>query len=172
MRLPAPRTLTARLNVYIGAATCALLVFTVWVSYSASRQLLGAQTNQEALKQVHANAEKMDDFVTRISELSNRIAARQQTIGSEPAPAPAPPRSAQGHLLVADDNEANRDVLSRRLEREGYTVAASSNGREALEMLRQAAFDLVLLDIMMPEVDGFQVLQQSPSRGSKCATRC
>src|SRR5262249_39068661 len=61
----------------------------------------------------------------------------------------APP----AHLLVVDDNETNRDVLCRRLEREGYQVSTAGNGRQALEMVRAANFDLVLLDIMMPEID-------------------
>ena len=68
--------------------------------------------------------------------------------------------AAQGLVLVVDDIEANRDVLSRRLEREGYTVATAENGRQALERLRAEAFDLVLLDIMMPEMDGYEVLQR------------
>lgn len=62
-------------------------------------------------------------------------------------------------LLVVDDNEMNRDMLSRRLERQGYQVSTASNGREALDMVRHNDFDLVLLDIMMPEVNGYQVLE-------------
>ena len=68
--------------------------------------------------------------------------------------------AAQGSLLVVDDIEANRDVLSRRLERQGHAVATAENGRQALEMLRTDAFDLVLLDIMMPEMDGYEVLRR------------
>ena len=68
--------------------------------------------------------------------------------------------AAQGVVLVVDDIEANRDVLSRRLKRQGYTVATAGNGRQALESLRAATFDLVLLDIMMPEMDGYEVLQR------------
>jgi sigma-B regulation protein RsbU (phosphoserine phosphatase) len=64
-----------------------------------------------------------------------------------------------GHLLVVDDIEANRDMLSRRLEKHGFTIATAQNGREALERVRRESFDLVLLDIMMPEVDGYTVLQ-------------
>jgi CheY-like chemotaxis protein len=66
----------------------------------------------------------------------------------------------QGCLLVVDDNEMNRDTLSRHLERQGHTVAAAENGRRALEMVTTHRFDLVLLDIRMPEVDGYQVLQR------------
>ena len=68
-------------------------------------------------------------------------------------------KSARGYLLVVDDIEANRDVLSRQLERQGYTVATADNGRQALEKLCAETFDLVLLDIMMPEMDGYEVLQ-------------
>ena len=70
------------------------------------------------------------------------------------------PGAAQGFLLVVDDIEANRDMLSRRLERQGYVVATAENGRQALEMLRAETFDLVLLDVMMPEMDGYEVLHR------------
>jgi adenylate cyclase len=65
-----------------------------------------------------------------------------------------------GTLLVVEDNESNRTLLRRRLERQGYEVVTVDNGRTALELLRDGAFDLVLLDIMMPELDGHQVLAQ------------
>lgn len=66
----------------------------------------------------------------------------------------------QDLLLVVDDNEANRDVLSRRLRRQGHGVITVENGRLALETLHEQPFDLVLLDIMMPEMNGYQVLEQ------------
>jgi len=63
-----------------------------------------------------------------------------------------------GRILVVDDVEMNRDLLARRLRQQGHTVSLAENGRRALEKLRAEEFDLVLLDIMMPEVDGYQVL--------------
>jgi adenylate cyclase len=66
----------------------------------------------------------------------------------------------RGSLLVVDDNDMNRDMLSRRLRREGHGVTLAENGRQALDALRAKPFDLVLLDIMMPEMDGFQVLER------------
>ncbi len=64
-------------------------------------------------------------------------------------------------LLVVDDNEDNRFTLTHRLKRQGYTnIAAAVNGREALDLLRAGRFDLVLLDIMMPDLNGYQVLEQ------------
>jgi len=65
-----------------------------------------------------------------------------------------------GHLLVVDDNKVNRLLLGRGLEQQGHSVSFAENGRQALEMLRTKPFDLVLLDIQMPEMDGYQVLQQ------------
>ena len=64
-------------------------------------------------------------------------------------------------LLVVDDNEDNRYTLTRRLKREGYTnIAVAENGRQALEMVKAQPFDLMLLDIMMPEVNGYEVLER------------
>jgi serine/threonine-protein kinase len=62
------------------------------------------------------------------------------------------------HVLVVDDDDTNRDLLSRRLARQGYEVHEAPGGRQALEMVRTLPLDLVLLDVMMPEVDGLQVL--------------
>ncbi|HSP93364.1 MAG TPA: SpoIIE family protein phosphatase [Thermoanaerobaculia bacterium] len=68
-----------------------------------------------------------------------------------------------GRVLVVDDVEANRDLLSRRLKQQGHAVSVAENGRRALEMVRAEPFDLVLLDIMMPEMDGYQVLSEMMS---------
>jgi class 3 adenylate cyclase len=63
-------------------------------------------------------------------------------------------------LLVVDDNEDNLYTLTRRLKREGYEhLVTAGNGREALERLRAQPFDLVLLDVMMPELNGYEVLE-------------
>ncbi len=69
-------------------------------------------------------------------------------------------RSAVARLLVVDDNRVNRLLLVRNLELQGHSVAAAENGRVALEMLRREPFDLVLLDMEMPEMDGFEVLER------------
>jgi adenylate cyclase len=62
-------------------------------------------------------------------------------------------------LLVADDNKVNRLLLTRSLELQGHRVSSAENGRIALEMLNKEPFDLMLLDMEMPEMDGFQVLE-------------
>ena len=70
------------------------------------------------------------------------------------------PVVAPGLVLVVDDDADNRDVLSRRLTRQGHDVKTASSGREALQLVSESAFDLVLLDIMMPDMDGYEVLKQ------------
>ncbi len=63
-------------------------------------------------------------------------------------------------LLVVDDNKVNRLLMARSLDLQGHRVALAENGRIALDMLRRDAYDLLLLDIEMPEMDGFQVLEE------------
>ncbi|HSD30493.1 MAG TPA: protein kinase [Gemmatimonadales bacterium] len=91
-----------------------------------------------------------------------------------PAPAPDAPRAAppasggnggsdhaqprQARILVVDDVADNREVLRRRLEREGHAVETAEHGRRALDLVAQRPYDLVLLDVLMPELDGYAVL--------------
>jgi class 3 adenylate cyclase len=63
-------------------------------------------------------------------------------------------------LLVVDDNKVNRLLMARSLDLQGHRAVLAENGRIALELLRREPFDLLLLDIEMPEMDGFQVLEQ------------
>src|SRR6516225_8780603 len=65
----------------------------------------------------------------------------------------------QATLLVVDDEELNREGLARRLRRHDYDVALARSGREAIELLARRSFDLVLLDIMMPGMNGLEVLK-------------
>ena len=67
--------------------------------------------------------------------------------------------SGPARLLIVDDNKVNRLLLSRSVEMLGYDASVAENGRIAMEQLRAAPFDLLLLDIEMPEMDGFEVLE-------------
>ncbi len=66
----------------------------------------------------------------------------------------------EGLLLVVDDNEMNRDMLTRRLSRRGFTVVTAADGQEALDRIAEQSFDVILLDITMPRVDGMEVLSR------------
>jgi CheY-like chemotaxis protein len=73
-----------------------------------------------------------------------------------------------GSILVVDDDEMNRDMLSRRLSRVGYSVQVANGGRQALDLVGKHPFDLILLDIMMPDLNGIDVLKilRQTARGS------
>jgi signal transduction histidine kinase len=98
-----------------------------------------------------------ENFTTAIETVPALIAreteAPVQSDGTAPGIA-----DMRGHLLVIDDDAANREVLCRRLERQGHDVQTVSSGLDAMRILGETAFDLVLLDIMMPEMDGYEVL--------------
>jgi len=65
-----------------------------------------------------------------------------------------------GNVLVVDDSKANRDLICDILRRDGHKVDKASNGSAALKKLRSKSFDVVLLDLMMPGLSGFEVMQQ------------
>jgi CheY-like chemotaxis protein len=112
-----------------------------------------------------------DEFTADV----RRIVNAAERLGSAPAsveaavaaaPAPAPKGSNAALILVVDDVEDNREVLRRRLERQGHAVECAEGGQAALDMVNGQPYDLVLLDVLMPEIDGYEVLQrikQSPA---------
>ncbi len=66
---------------------------------------------------------------------------------------------AGSRIMIVEDNDYNRDILRRRLDREGYSVLECINGKEAVEALKTEKVDMILLDIMMPEMNGYEVLE-------------
>ncbi len=59
-------------------------------------------------------------------------------------------------ILLVEDNELNRDMLSRRLSRKGYEVAVAADGRQGVDAALAGAFDLILMDMSLPEIDGWE----------------
>lgn len=86
---------------------------------------------------------------------SRRVAGALEAAQPETAEQPA---SLTGRILIVDDQPENRAVLSKRLQRQGHTAIEAENGRHALEVLATEPCDLILLDVMMPEMDGFTAL--------------
>ena len=122
------------------------------------------------IEKIHAAGKRLLALVDeRLSAASFGLAAEAEP----PQPAPVKPPSVSfpfafsnesqkeseesGLLLVVDDNEENRDVLARRLQKQGHWAVTAPGGQEALEALAEQPFDLVLLDIMMPRIDGYEV---------------
>ena len=63
-------------------------------------------------------------------------------------------------ILLVEDNEMNRDMLSRRLERKGFEVTMAVDGRQGVEMGRAGGYDLILMDMSLPEIDGWEATRQ------------
>ena len=63
-------------------------------------------------------------------------------------------------ILLVEDNEMNRDMLSRRLERKGYEVDMAVDGRQGVDKAKTLAYDLVLMDMSLPEIDGWEATRE------------
>ncbi|HYO45567.1 MAG TPA: response regulator [Gemmatimonadota bacterium] len=63
-------------------------------------------------------------------------------------------------ILLVEDNEMNRDMLSRRLERKGYEVELAVDGRQGVDKAKTLAYDLVLMDMSLPEIDGWEATRE------------
>jgi CheY-like chemotaxis protein len=63
-------------------------------------------------------------------------------------------------ILLVEDNEMNRDMLSRRLQRKGYEVTMAVDGRQGVDMARAGGYDLILMDMSLPEIDGWEATRQ------------
>lgn len=94
-----------------------------------------------------------------ISDILNAIVERRAVDPSSRSERVTKVNSHQGHILIVDDNRANSDLLARFLRSEGHTTITADDGVEALRQLQTQAIDLVLLDVMMPKMDGYQVLE-------------
>jgi serine phosphatase RsbU (regulator of sigma subunit) len=79
-----------------------------------------------------------------------------------------PTPSKPGRILVVDDNEMNRDMLSRRLQRRGHYVETAENGQQALDCVAAGETDLVLLDVMMPVLNGYETLERLQADPDLC----
>jgi len=104
----------------------------------------------------------LGDDLRRIASAADRLVSADRAAGTAPAAAgtAGPADTTAARILVVDDVEDNREVLRRRLQRQGYAVEVAEDGRRALARIAQQPFDLVLLDVLMPDTDGYEVLQQ------------
>src|SRR5262249_21651896 len=107
------------------------------------------------LERIRTAAERLDTLLAHggvpPASPPQHVAAGVDSVGPEQSPS---------SILVLDDNEGNCDMLARRLARQGYEVRTAVGGAAALEALAKEAVDLVLLDVMMPDLDGYHVLER------------
>ena len=125
---------------------------------------LRRRTLLQALPRARATSEERRAGRRRRARRSNRARVRSPRADARCAPVDSRVVSASasppGTILVVDDNRVNSLLLSRGLEQQGHAVVFAEHGREALDLLRGQDFDLMLLDVLMPELDGYQVLAE------------
>ncbi len=132
------------------------------------RDLCLQAAHNHALADIASDLEKIGLAAENFRSLLDSDRFRRANPSSGPASVPpgaatvaaAAGTATGGSLLVVDDDPLNRELLMRRLDRLGYAVTGADHGRAALELLAARRFDLVLLDILMPELDGFQTLER------------
>lgn len=127
------------------------------VLYATSKA--GPEMLMADLRKIESAGQKLLAMLAGVESTIAASAADDGTLAAPCKPGPSAP-SGRGLVLVVDDNEVNRDVLLRRLERDGHVVNLAENGAKALAILENEPCDLVLLDIMMPEMNGFQTLER------------
>ncbi len=107
-----------------------------------------------------ADVQRLSSAATRLGEFAVRLGQGPLQTKKTTGVAEAPRAGHLETILVVDDDEANREVLGRRLQRLGYGVVEACDGIEALERMAAGGVDMVLLDVMMPRMDGFAVLEK------------
>ncbi len=126
-------------------------------------EALSGQAAQADAQGMHEDLGRIALAVSNLQALlSSGVSSPSTQSGATQRPAldaPAVERHVEtGLILVVDDNQSNREILERRLTRDGHRVIVASGGAQALELVRQQHVDLVLLDVMMPDMNGYEVL--------------
>jgi adenylate cyclase len=120
---------------------------------AAAEQLLGQVDRLIGLTEEVKSSDTSQVAGTQPRDLVGEIMRSIQPIVSKPKT-----NFLSGRILVVDHTDANRDLLSRRLRRQGHAVDTADGGRSALEAVAKSEFDLILLDLMMPDINGLQIL--------------
>ncbi len=144
-----------------------------WLEEAEGQLLEGFATDLQEVRDLGKRIlAGLNDLVVRATDSGRYVAAvvpdgaAAEVVRSLPASAAQAPT---GSVLVVDDNAYNRDTLCRWLQREGHEVATAADGREALDLVRTRPFDLMLLDIIMPHMNGYRVLRELKADPKLCA---
>jgi signal transduction histidine kinase len=147
------------------------------LQHRMSQPIERMQRTSEALE-LMLPPEMLGDLGRIRSAIGELAAEIEMSNGAVPEPSAtvqvhaAPPviATGSGTILVVDDNEGNRDMLSRRLARAGYSTVIAEGGEDALKLLQEQRFDLILLDLIMPGVNGLQVIEKIKADPELCQT--
>lgn len=159
------RELLGRMNALLGSAASEADYAPERLAAELLPSLRRVIESADALNaEAASGTEPVRDGVERIVAATRRLLGLV-TPEEVPPTATEKPGSGAGHgtILVVDDNEGNREMLSRRLLRQGFDVITAADGCRALGLLHERSIDLVLLDVMMPEMDGYEALKRMKS---------
>jgi|SRR5579883_143190 len=174
---------TRRIKADAATAAIPIIVLSAHASTEAREKAFAAGSEDFETKPVNWDVlfKKIEDVIAKAIEKAKAKAAASQAddeidLGGSPdatsitqilhspkASAKEPAEPQPKRILVVEDNDANRVMLCRRLNKHGYITTEAANGREALDAVAKERFDLVLCDIMMPGVDGYEVLKEMKS---------
>jgi DNA-binding response OmpR family regulator len=158
------RELSQRLRTQLHEPTTKLIELADSLRALATASNLGSFADD--LERIRTAASRLADHVAEgfgasmtPAELQASLPSRK-SIASPSAPEEAEDWQGNGHVLVVDDNALNREILARYLYRQRNHFALASDGVQALELLQEGRFDLVLLDVLMPRMNGIEVLKR------------
>ncbi|MDW6020413.1 adenylate/guanylate cyclase domain-containing protein [Mesorhizobium sp. BAC0120] len=170
-----PDSFQAKLRHDLRTSLNAIIGYSEMVIEDLDRSI-GADALRPDLERLLVEARQLLNRIDAIVDLSRGDTARADIAESQPAAAAeaaivsllhslrpdesSPKHNEAGRILVVDDNSTNRDLLNRRLMHEGHEVVGASSGLEALSILEQDRFDLILLDLLMPDMNGIEVLER------------
>jgi DNA-binding response OmpR family regulator len=173
-----PRDDSKSARQHMARATLLWLIQQVGAQVGAQVDALWSKTGQSTDAQMRSDLQRIGAAASRLYELVSRSAGEPEappqdgdaeppsaalSLGAEEhsprleAPA-SRPEVDHARLLIVDDNEPNRDALARSLERLGYDIVCAEDGRQGLDVLESTNVDLLLLDVVMPGLDGYDVL--------------
>ncbi len=138
--------------------SCQQLVFSIEADFVSDLKKIDAAANK-LLHEINELAktplpEKQEVAQTKPLEVDTIIEARNPVVTNISEPL----ETSKYTILIVDDNANNRDLLSRQVQAQGYQVATAADGKQAIEIIPTGLYDLILLDIIMPEINGYEVL--------------
>ena len=136
-------------------SNCQQLVDSIEAGFVCDLNKINAAANK-LLKEI---AQLVNAPLQLVPEISEAKTLALEAIANSDYDVSEPLESSEYNILIVDDSAVNRDLLSRQVQAQGYQIATAVDGKQAIAMIQTGAYDLILLDIIMPEVNGYEVLQ-------------
>ena len=136
-------------------SNCQQLVNSIEADFVCDLKKINAAANK-LLKEI---GQLVNTSLLLVPEINPVKTLAIEAIASSSYDVSQPLESSEYNILIVDDSAVNRDLLSRQVQAQGYQIATAVDGKQAIAMIKTGAYDLILLDIIMPEINGYEVLQ-------------